>query len=209
MGMPAQHTEWTAEMVRALPEDGNRYEVLDGELLVSPAPRHAHQRALRLLFELLAPYVHGHRLGEVLWSPADIEFSKQDLVQPDLFVIPAPLADQVKDWSDVTALLLVVEILSTSTAFGDRNRKRPAYQKQRIPEYWIVDLDARLVERWKPDDTQPEVLLESLEWLPHPDVAPLRIDLHRYFAQVQAFADNSGGRFWQPSASLSPLPDIR
>jgi len=184
MGMPAQQTGWTAEMARALPDDGNRYEVLDGELFVSPAPTHAHQRALRLLYEQLAPYVHGNHLGEVLWSPADIEFSKQDRVQPDLFVVPAPLADQVKDWKDVTALLLVVEVLSPSTAFSDRNRKRPAYQKQRIPEYWIVDLDARLVERWKPDDAQPEVLLESLVWHPHPDVAPLRIDLHKYFAQV-------------------------
>jgi Uma2 family endonuclease len=184
MGMPAQNTEWTAEMVRALPEDGNRYEVLDGALLVSPAPRHAHQRALRLLYDQLAPYVHEQHLGEVLWSPADIEFSKRDMVQPDLFVIPAPLAHQVKDWSDVTALLLVVEVLSPSTAFGDRNRKRPVYQKQRIPEYWIVDLDARLVERWKPDDAQPEVLLDSLIWNPRSEIAPLRIDLHSYFSHV-------------------------
>jgi hypothetical protein len=56
MGMPAHQSGWTAEMVRALPEDGNRYEVLDGELLVTPAPSLMHQRALRLLFELLAPY---------------------------------------------------------------------------------------------------------------------------------------------------------
>ena len=184
MGMPAQQTEWTADMVRALPDDGNRYEVLDGELLVSPSPMLAHQRALALLYQQLAPYVHGHKLGEVLWSPADIEFSKRDLVQPDLFVIPAPLSDQVKNWSDVTSLLLVIEVLSPSTAFGDRNRKRPAYQKQRIPEYWIVDLDAQLVERWTPDDSQPEILLESLTWNPQEEIEPLRIDLRAYFARV-------------------------
>jgi Uma2 family endonuclease len=128
--------------------------------------------------------IHGHGIGEVLWSPADIEITNRDLVQPDLFVVPEPLANRVIDWRDVNALLLVVEVLSPSTAFGDRNRKRPAYQKKRIPEYWIVDLDAQLVERWKPDDTQPEVLIESLSWHPQPDIAPLRVDLLRYFAPV-------------------------
>ena len=66
MGMPAQNIRWTAEMVRALPDDGKRYELVDGELLVSPAPSYLHQRALRLLYELIAPYVHGNTLGEVL-----------------------------------------------------------------------------------------------------------------------------------------------
>ena len=186
MGMPAQNTRWTAEMVRALPDDGKRYELLDGELLVSPAPSHLHQRALRLLYDVIAPYVHGNRLGEVFWSPADLEFAPDTILQPDLFVVPEPLAGQIKQWSDIDTLLLVVEILSPSTAFGDRNRKRPKYQKKLIPEYWIVDLDARIVERWRPDDSRPEVLSEQLSWQPGKDILALSIDLPAYFARVFA-----------------------
>ena len=186
MGMPAQNSRWTAEMVRALPDDGKRYELVGGELLVSPAPGYLHQRALRLLYELIAPYVHGNALGEVLWSPADIELSADTVLQPDLFVIPEPLAGPIREWSDIDSLLLVVEILSLSTAFGDRNRKRPAYQKKRIPQYWIVDLDARIVECWRPDDARPEIRSGQLEWQPSGDIPALSITLPDNFSRVFA-----------------------
>ena len=184
MGMPAQNIRWTAEMVRTLPDDGKRYELLGGELLVSPAPSHLHQRALRLLYDLVAPYVHGNRLGEVFWSPADIEFAPDTILQPDLFVVPEPLAGQVKQWSEIDTLLLVVEIVSPSTAFGDRNRKRPEYQKKGISEYWIVDLDARIVECWRPDESRPEILSEQLIWQPTKNLPALTIALPEYFARV-------------------------
>jgi Uma2 family endonuclease len=87
MGMPEQDTEWTAEMVRALPDDGQRYEVLDGELFVSPAPRPDHQSVLQRLFVILDDYVRKHELGWVFMSPADLEFSPRRYVQPDLFVV--------------------------------------------------------------------------------------------------------------------------
>jgi Uma2 family endonuclease len=184
MGMPAQNIRWTAEMVRALPDDGKRYELLDGELLVSPAPSPLHQRALRLLYDLVAPYVHGNGLGEVFWSPADIELMPDTILQPDLFVVPEPLASDVRQWSDIEMLMLVVEILSPSTAFGDRNRKRPEFQRKKIPEYWIVDLDARIVERWRPTDSRPEILSEQLVWRPTPDLSELSIQLPEYFARA-------------------------
>ena len=190
MGMPAQNIRWTAEMVRALPDDGNRYELVDGELLVSPAPGPLHQRALRLLYDLIAPFVHGNGFGEVFWSPADIELAPDTILQPDLFVVPEPLAGHARHWSDIDKLLLVVEVLSPSTAFGDRNRKRPEYQKKQIPEYWIVDLDARIVECWRPDDSRPEILSEQLIWQPSNDVPALTIVLPEYFARV--FAESAG-----------------
>ena len=186
MGMPAQNLRWTAEMVRTLPDDGKRYELVDGELLVSPAPSYLHQRALRLLFELVAPYVHGNALGEVLWSPADIELPADTVLQPDLFVVPEPLAGMVKEWSDIDELLLVIEILSPSTAFGDRNRKRPKYQEMRIPDYWIVDLDARIVECWRPDDSRPEIRSAQLDWKPRSNIPALSIVLPEYFSRVFA-----------------------
>lgn len=101
MGMPAQHTEWTAEMVRALPDDGKRYEVLDGQLLVSPAPRWSHQGIVLELALRLRPYVERHRLGRLLIAPAEIEFSPRDLVEPDLFIVPDRGRGRPQAWDDV------------------------------------------------------------------------------------------------------------
>lgn len=62
--------------------------------------------------------------------------------------------------------------------------KRVLFQRADVPEYWIVDLDARLVERWRPGDDRPEVLTERLQWQPEPGAAPLEIDVQAFFAQV-------------------------
>src|SRR5512138_1789239 len=80
MAMPAPHTQWTADMVRALPDDGNRYEVVDGELFVTPAPSLIHQRAVLELALLLAPYLREHRLGSVIIAPADVVFGPRNVV---------------------------------------------------------------------------------------------------------------------------------
>ena len=184
MGMPAQQTEWTVEMALALPEDGNRYEVLDGELFVTPAPTWDHQGAVEMLFLPLHPYVAEHRLGWVKTSPADIVFSPRRLVQPDLFVVPWRAEGEPRSWAEVKSLLLAIEVLSPSTARADRHRKRLIYQDERVPEYWIVDVDARIVERWRPDDGRPEILSAVLEWRPQLDSAPLRIDLPGFFEAV-------------------------
>ena len=181
MGMPAQKSEWTAEMVRALPDDGNRYEVLDGELSVTPAPSYRHQAVLARLYDRINPYVEQHALGWTRWSPADIEFSPRTAVQPDLFVVPNDGRGEPRSWKDVKRLLLVVEGLSPSTASTDRLDKRPTYQKANIPEYWILDIDSRLVERWRPTDDRPEVIAGVLEWHPKPEVEPLRITLEEIF----------------------------
>ena len=82
MRMPAQQTDWNAEMVRALPDDGKRYEVVDGELFVSPAPGPAHQEVLQRLFLLIQPYVERHVIGWTYLSPADIEFSTKRVFSP-------------------------------------------------------------------------------------------------------------------------------
>ena len=182
MGMPAQDMHWTLEMVRALPEDGNRYEVLDGTLLVSPAPSYRHQIAVALLYEILAPYTRTNGIGRTLMSPADIELSPTRMLQPDLFVIPGGV--KTESWKDVTRLLLTAEVLSPSSARWDRKDKRTAYQEKLIPEYWVVDIDARLLEQWRPVDHRPELLSEVLEWQPVESVPPLRIDLVQYFADV-------------------------
>jgi len=182
MGMPAQHTHWTAEMVRALPDDGKRYEVLDGELFVSPAPSLRHQAVLARLYDRIRPYIGEHRFGWIWWSPADIEFAPDRLVQPDLFVVPELGRGEPATWRDITALLLVIEALSPSTARSDRGQKRIVYQDERIPEYWIVDTDAELVERWRPGEQQPEIIRDTLAWRPRNLIPALEIDLRTIFA---------------------------
>lgn len=183
MAMPAT-TVWTAEMARALPDDGNRYEVIDGELFVTPAPTLRHQRAAFELGILLNPYVAVHALGEVILSPADVLTAEHVTVQPDVFVAPLVEGRKPESWKEVRTPVLAIEILSPSTARADRHVKRRLYQRERVPEYWIVDVDARLVERWRVEDDRPEILAERLEWRPDLIHPPLVIDLAEYFRGV-------------------------
>ncbi|MBX3175078.1 MAG: Uma2 family endonuclease [Gemmatimonadaceae bacterium] len=180
----AQHY-WTAAEVRELPDDGKRYECIDGELLVTPSPRGLHQRALREVFLRIHEYIREHNLGELLWSPADIELERNNLVQPDLFVaLPREGETSWKDWHEVGALLLAIEVLSPSTARYDRVVKRKFYQRIKVGEYWIVDLDARVIERWRSGDRTPEVLSEELVWGPAGAPEPLHIALEPLFRSI-------------------------
>jgi Uma2 family endonuclease len=186
MGMPQAAHDWTVERVLALPNDGNRYEVVDGELLVSPAPSLRHQDVVLALILRLQPFVTSSALGHLSIAPADIELDDRTLVQPDVFVFRMPGNARPESWKDVRDILLAVEVISPRTARADRQVKRRRYQRYGVPEYWIVDAPARLVERWRPDDLRPEVLTDSLEWRPtgEADGALLVIDLHEFFREV-------------------------
>ncbi len=164
MGMAAP-MYYSAASVRALPEDGKRYETVHGELLVTPSPRLIHQRIVRRLLVALDNYLEREPVGEVFTSPADISWSDDTLVQPDLFVAD-PSESSTQEWSRVKTLLLVVEVLSPGTARFDRFTKRRLYQEHQIPLYWIVDPDRRMVEVWRPEMQFPEVERERLIWLP-------------------------------------------
>ena len=189
MAMPALPTEWTVEMVRALPDDGNRYEVIDGELFVTPAPSVVHQRAVLEFALLVAPYVRAHRIGELLIAPADvIVYGPRKFVQPDLFVVPLVNNTPMRAWTEVGRLLLTVEVLSPSTEHTDRGPKQTLYREKAVPEYWIVDTDERTVERRRPDDSPVELLTGSLQWRPDPDAPPLVVDLPAYFDRVHGIA---------------------
>lgn len=186
MVMPAVK-RWTAREVRELidasPLATPRYELVDGELLVTAAPRLAHQEAVAVLLVMLRGYLENESVGNALMSPSDVELEPEFLSQPDLFVIPMDEWQRVRQQRIVRRLSLAVEVLSPSSAGHDRVKKRPAYQRN-VPEYWIVDLDARLVERWRPGDDRPQIISEVLEWLPPSAGRPLRIDLVAYFSQV-------------------------
>jgi Uma2 family endonuclease len=184
MGMPQAARDWTVQRVLALPEDGNRYEVVDGELLVTPSPTFHHQDAVFALARRLDPFVRSVGAGYLSISPADIELDDLTLVQPDLFVFELPGGRRPERWKDITKLLLAIEVLSPSTARADRHVKRRRYQRHGVSEYWIVDLDSRLVERWRPGDDRPEILSETLAWQVAEAAQPFELDLPAFFAEV-------------------------
>jgi Uma2 family endonuclease len=151
MAMPQAGRVWTRDEVLALPDDGNRYELIAGQLLVSPSPRAVHQLALWELFKQVTAYVDRHRLGLAgLWRG---------------FGVP----------------LLAVEVLSPRTARHDRVTKRRRYQQAGVATYWIVDPDGCLVEVWHPGSEHPVIEDRTLEWRPDPALPPLVIDLDGYF----------------------------
>jgi Uma2 family endonuclease len=180
----ASKKHWTIDMVRALPDDRNRYEIIGGELFVTPAPSVRHQTAVLELALRLAPYIKTHRLGRAVIAPADVEVADDTMVEPDIFVIPPVTGPLPRSWTEAERLLLVVEVLSPTTARADRVRKRALYARLRVPEYWIVDLDGRVVERWRPDDERPEILDRALTWRPTGCEEALVIDLEELFGEV-------------------------
>ena len=164
MGMAAP-TYWTAEMVRQLPDDDNRYEVVHGELLVTPAPRLGHQLLVSRVAVAIANYLDREPVGVMLTSPADISWGRDVLVQPDVFVLTHEEA-QSGEWSRIRTLLLVVEVLSPSTARADRFTKRRRYQEAGVPLYWVVDGDQQRVEIWTPESELPTIETQRLVWHP-------------------------------------------
>ena len=182
MGMAAP-TYFTAEMVRALPDDGQRYEVVHGELLVTPSPRLWHQEITGRLWFVLRTYLEREQVGHVLASPADISFAPDTLVQPDVFVVPL---DQVRTlkWTEIRRLLLVAEVLSPSSARADRFTKRRWYQEAGVPVYWLVDADAQTVEVWTPEARFPAVERERLTWEPEGARQPFVLELGELFKPI-------------------------
>jgi Uma2 family endonuclease len=181
--MPAVERFYTAQMVRELPDDGNRYEVIHGELFVTPAPRWPHQTVLGRLYASIRSYLE--QLGRpdtVVFSPADVSWTDDTLVQPDLFVVtPEEFSAR---WETVKTLLLAIEIISPSSRRADRVVKRRLYQEQRVGTYWVVDIEAGLVEVWHPSDERPEIVTDTLHWRAVEGGPDLTIEIAALFGGV-------------------------
>ena len=164
MSMPLTR-HYSPDDVRALPDDGNRYETVHGELLVTPAPGGPHQPVLMRLIAALSPYLKRNgRFAELLPSPGDISLGIDTLVQPDLFVADTSTFLHSGKWLDIRALYLVIEIVSPSSAIADRTIKRRLYQQHRIPDYWIVDIDQHQIEVWTPEAHFAVIERDRLVW---------------------------------------------
>lgn len=187
MTMPAINAHrWTADEVRACPDEpGTRFECVDGELLVSPSPRLPHQSAVGYLFRFLDAHAREHEIGAVFMAPGDIELDRFTLVHPDVFVLPLVDGRRPRTAEEIGHPLLLIEVLSPSTARYDRVVKRGRYQRYGV-EYWIVDLEARLLERWPPDTDRPFIHTAHVTWA-LPNVPELTVDLSALF--IDALGD--------------------
>jgi Uma2 family endonuclease len=139
-------TRVSYEEFRELPDDGKRYELIHGEVHVSPAPKTKHQRAHSKLFVSLGSHVTTKGLGELLSAPLDVRLDEDTVVQPDLvFISNARATIILEDYID-GAPDLVVEILSPSTTAYDRATKLALYAEAGVPWVWFLDPQAKTVE---------------------------------------------------------------
>ena len=141
--MAAAIKHWTLEELHRLPDDGNKYELVRGELFVTPPPSYDHETILARLTRVLEPFVAAQRLGFV-YHPRAVVRAEGSEVEPDLMV-RAPKPPSGRDWEDVPVPILVVEVLSGSTRRRDLGPKRDFYLDIGVAEYWIVDPKARTV----------------------------------------------------------------
>jgi len=179
--MPATKRQYTIQDVRAMPDDGNRYEVIDGELFVTPAPATRHQAAIRELSLTLWTYAKPLGLGALYFAPTDVVLGPTTLVEPDILFVRETRRGVITERDVTAAPDLAIEILSPGTARIDRGRKRVLYQTTGVAEYWIVDLEQRLVEVWRPEALEATVHRDRLTWRPDPTVTPLVIELSEIF----------------------------
>jgi Uma2 family endonuclease len=163
---PPQHVFDYSDYAR-FPDDGNRYEVLDGEVLVTPAPSPLHQHVLFTLAIALRQYVERWKLGVVL-PDVDLLFQTGQFLRPDLLFVPENARPGITNRGIEEAPGLVVEVLSPTSRSIDQVKKPRRYGDFGIPEYWVVDPKARVVWVWRfaSSDPGPERVTERLEWRP-------------------------------------------
>lgn len=162
----------------ALPDDGRRWEIVDGEAYVNPAPNVRHQRIVGRLFMALATHVEQHGGGEAFVSPFDVVMSDHDIVQPDVLYLADADAHQLTEPNLQGRPTLAIEVLSDPR--HDRVPKRQLYARFGVPEYWIVDPVARSAEvyRLAAGGTYPEPeLYEPGDQLTTPLLPGLVIDV--------------------------------
>jgi Uma2 family endonuclease len=130
----------------AMPDDGRRYQVVEGELIMTPAPNTSHQRSLRELFRAIDSHIRSLDLGEVLFAPVDVVLSDENVVQPDALFVSKERLKIVTDANVQGAPDLIVEVLSPGTAHWDKTVKRDLYARYGVREYWLVSPEAGTLE---------------------------------------------------------------
>ena len=182
MAMSAAYTEWTVDMLDELPDDGDRYELIDGALIVTPAPNDVHQLIAGELYARLLAYLRPGAIARPLVSPADVRRAdrRRNRLQPDVFVVR--LRDGLRPVYpyDIGDLLLAVEVVSPSSIKTDYQRKRDLYVGAGI-EYWVVDPEARTVAVWRSGIAPGSLFTDVLSWRPGGMPTGFTVDLREFF----------------------------
>jgi Uma2 family endonuclease len=170
----------TYDDLLAMPEDGHRYELIYGEIVMSPSPKTKHQRAVVQLAEAFNRYVREHRLGEVFVAPFDVKLSPHSVVQPDLLYVKRERSRIVtEDFVDGPPDL-IIEVLSASNRMQDLVKKAALYAEHGVPEYWIVDPESEQigVNVWEDGQYVPVTFEDAIArsvTLPGLEVSPSEI----------------------------------
>jgi Uma2 family endonuclease len=164
MGMALPVPQFTIDMLDDFPDDGNRYEILEGMLLVTPAPSISHQIVATRLAAMLTYALRESGQAHVVAVGA-VQRGKNTQLLPDILVFPSSFPSGAK-WATIRGWWLAVEVLSPSSRVYDREVKRAAYLALGIEEYWVVDPNDRSVEVWKRDSTASERAVNVLTWRP-------------------------------------------
>lgn len=167
----------------ALPPDGRRWELIDGDFEVIPAPAPRHQTVSRhLQFELMQA-LEETGVAHVYNAPIDVILSQTDVLQPDLVILRADRAHLVSERGIEGPPDIVVEILSPSTRVIDRRVKSRTYARYGVPEYWIVDGDIGLIELYRlgAEGYVIERRFDRASKLETPRFPELHVDLMRAF----------------------------
>ncbi len=137
---------WTYDDYASIPDDGKRYEVVNGVLFMPPAPNIGHQETVGEIFAYLRDHLKQSKLGKVYIAPVDVELHPKTVVQPDVLVILTAHLERISASRVIGAPDLVVEVASPGTTGFDRRQKQDAYALAGVPEYWIVDPASHTVE---------------------------------------------------------------
>jgi len=190
MSMPAiRPRRWTTAEVERLVDEREglspRYELVDGELLVTPAPTNRHQRLILDLAFILREYLSRERLGEVRLGPGRLELVLGERFEPDLFVVPTIDGSRRAAGEGSIRPLLICEVLSPGSSRHDRITKRRAFQRNAVPDYWVVDGDALAFEIWHPGDERAALVDDHVAWRPEGAANALELDVRAFFTAAE------------------------
>ena len=140
MALPSrvEGKRYTYQDFLELPDDGKRYEIIDGELYVSPAPTTKHQRSTTRLTTTLDVHTRSRRLGEVFAAPFDVVLANDAIVEPDIVYVSRGRRSIITEPNIQGAPDLVVEVISPSSTRRDQETKRDLYARYKVPYYWLV-----------------------------------------------------------------------
>jgi Uma2 family endonuclease len=179
MAMPMVAPRYTIADLERFPDDGNRYELLGGVLLVTPMAGPPHQVVLGRLMAAISAYLGTSRAAFAI-SPGAIQIGKDTQLEPDLLVIPARFQD-CEDWHEMSEWWLAVEVSGPTSRIYDRDFKSVAYLQAGVREVWRADLRDRTVSVSRPGEPAEVPHAERLAWHPPGMEEPLVLEVQTIF----------------------------